>query len=130
MGKRVWIDKFLELFFKLQKSTFSSYRKGNNDLYLIQMAQGKLKVKSKVPDSVAKKKKQQNSVKNSKVTKKGGKSQKTPKAEAAKLTAKFQKGLGKKINANIESELASRCQRVEEGKSFSILGSELGHKNK
>lgn len=117
----------------MQKSTFSSYREGNNELYLIQMAQGKLKVKSKVPDSVAKKKKQQNSVKNSKVTKvtkKGGKSQKTPKAEAAKLTAKFQKGLGKKINANIESELASRCQRVEEGKSFSILGSELGHKNK
>ena len=62
------------------------------------MAQGKLKVKSKVPDSVAKKKKQQNSSKTSKVVKKG---KKTPKAQAAQLTARFKKDLGKKINANI-----------------------------
>ena len=91
------------------------------------MAQGKLKVKSKVPDSVAKKKKQQNSIKNSKVVKKGG-SKKTPKGKADQLTAKFKKDLGKKINANIESELASRAQRVEEGKSFLAIGNEIAKK--
>jgi len=89
------------------------------------MAQGKLKVKSKVPDSVAKKKKQQNSSKTNKVVKKG---KKTPKAQAAQLTARFKKDLGKKINANIEAELASRAQRVEEGKSFLAIGNEVAKK--
>jgi len=94
------------------------------------MAQGKLKVKSKVPDSVAKKKKQQqSSAKNSgKVVKKGKKNPINPKAQAAQLTAKFKKDLGKKINASIESELTARCSRAEEGKSFLTIGSELGKK--
>ena len=92
------------------------------------MAQGKLKVKSKVPNSASKKKKQQNSCKNSKVVKKGKKNFKLPKAQAAQLTAKFKKDLGKKINSNIESELASRAHRVEEGKSFLTIGSEVAKK--
>jgi len=111
----------------LQKSRFFFSWEEKNALYLLPMAQGKLKVKSKVPDSVAKKKKQQNSVKNSKVVKKGG-SKKTPKGQSAQLTAKFKKDLGKKINANIESELASRAQRVEEGKSFLAIGNEIAKK--
>ena len=65
--------KFLEFWKKLLKQRFSSSREENNALYLLPMAQGKLKVKSKVPDSVAKKKKQQNSSKTSKVVKRGKK---------------------------------------------------------
>ena len=79
------------------------------------MAQGKLKVKSKVPDSVAKKKKQQQQIKKGKVAKKPSAKKNNAQAQ---LTAKFKKQLHKKINANIEAELASVAQKVEEGKSF------------
>jgi len=115
----------------LHSQHFSSSREGNNALYLVPMAQGKLKVKSKVPDSVAKKKKQQNSIKNSKVGKvvKGKKTRnclKTPKGQSNQLTAKFRKDLGRKINSKIEAELVGQCQRVEEGKSFLTLQKEVG----
>ena len=89
-----------------------------------------MKVKSKVPDSVANKRKQQKqqkSIKKGKVTKKGGGGKKTGQAQ---VTAKFNKAIQKKINANIVSELASVAQRVEEGKSFYALGTELGGNKK
>ena len=84
------------------------------------MAQGKLKVKAKVPNNAGKKK-NNSSVKKGKVTKKASKKN-NPQAQ---LTAKFQKNIHKKINANIVSELAARAQRVEEGKSFFTIESEL-----
>lgn len=92
------------------------------------MAQGKLKVKSKVPDSVAKKKKQQAQLK--KVQQANSKVSKKPKNPKAQLSAKLHKEVQKKINSNIEAELASRAQRVEEGKGFKAIGTELGIKKK
>jgi len=91
------------------------------------MAQGKLKVKSKVPDSVAKKKKQLN-VQQKKQVEKNRK--KKPRAKGLQLSANFNKDLTKKINASIQSDLASTCHKVEEGKSFKIIGSELGQHSK
>ena len=81
------------------------------------MAQGKLKVKSKVPDSVAKKKKQLN-VQQKKQVEKNRK--KKPRAKGLQLSANFNKDLTKKINASIQSDLASTCHKVEEGKSFIV----------
>ena len=89
------------------------------------MAQGKLKVKSKVPDSVAKKKKEQLKAKKAKISKKPKKT-----SPQNQITAKFNKEVQKKINASIESELATRAQRVEEGKSFLAIGSELKEQKK
>lgn len=92
------------------------------------MAQGKLKVKSKVPQNVAaknKKKQQLNSAKKGKIQKKSKKNN-----AGAQLTKKFNKEIKKKIDANIVSELASVAQRVEEGKSFLTLSTELGSKKK
>lgn len=84
------------------------------------MAQGKLKVKQKVPDSVAKKKKQQAQLK--KVQQANSKIVKRPKNPKDQLAAKIHKEVQKKINSSIETELASRAQRVEEGKSFKAIG--------
>lgn len=90
------------------------------------MAQGKLKVKSKVPDSVSKKKKDQ--LKAKKAAAAAGRVSKKPKNKQSQITAKFNKEVQKKINASIVSELASVAQRVEEGKSFLAIGSELKKK--
>ena len=84
------------------------------------MAQGKLKVKSKVPDNIAKKKKQQAQLK--KVSKDKSKVSKKSKNQKIQVSAKLHKEVQKKINSNIESELASVAQRVEEGKQFKTIG--------
>ncbi len=89
------------------------------------MAQGKLKVKSKVPANVAKKNKQKQkaaALKQKQQVKGGfGKIQK-PKKAGDLVAAKFNKKVQKAINSSIESELAARAQRVEEGKTFLTLG--------
>jgi len=59
------------------------------------MAQGKLKVKSKVPDNVAKKKKQQAQLKKSNKTK--TKSRKSPKIRRYKLLQNFTKKFRKRL---------------------------------
>jgi len=92
------------------------------------MAQGKLKVKSKVPDNIAKKKKQQAQLK--KVAKAQSKVSKKSKNQKIQVSAKLHKEVQKKINSNIESELASIANRVEEGKPFKTIGSEIGQKKK
>ena len=84
------------------------------------MAQGKLKVKSKVPDNVAKKKKQQAQLK--KIQQNQNKVSKKSKNPKIQVAAKLHKEVQKKINSSIEAELASRAQRVEEGKSFLAIG--------
>merc|ERR1711956_202566 len=55
---------------------------------------------------------------------------KKPRAKGLQLSANFNKDLTKKINASIQSDLASTCHKVEEGKSFKIIGSELGDYSK
>lgn len=93
------------------------------------MAQGKLKVKSKVPDNIAKKKKQQAQLK--KVAKAAqSKVSKKSKNQKIQVSAKLHKEVQKKINSNIESELAVVASRVEEGKQFKTIGSEIGQKKK
>jgi len=92
-----------------------------------QMAQGKLKVKSKVPDSVLKKKREALKAKKAQITKKPKKSKSDAQSQ---ITAKFNKEIQKKINASIVSELAGVAQRVEEGKSFLAIGSELKQQQK
>ena len=91
------------------------------------MAQGKLKVKSKVPDSVLKKKREALKAKKAQISKKPKKSKSDAQSQ---ITAKFNKQIQKKINASIVSELASVAQRVEEGKSFLAIGSELKQEKK
>ena len=91
------------------------------------MAQGKLKVKSKVPPNATKKK---TKIQQNKPVKNRGKVVKKSKNPQIQLTSKFNKEVQKKINASIEAELASRAQRVEEGKTFLAIGKDLnGKKN-
>lgn len=80
------------------------------------MAQGKLKVKSKVPGGKAKKRGAGGNKANPKKHSHGvSKPSTKPRRQAA---AKLQKTIQKKINANIESELTQRAAQVEEGKPF------------
>jgi hypothetical protein len=95
------------------------------------MAQGKLKVKSKVPANVAKRNqlKTKSAAIHKATTKKTHfKAVKKAKKLGAQLSAKLLKDVQKKINANIEAELSAKAERVEEGKSFLTLNPEAARR--
>ncbi|XP_035686163.1 UPF0390 protein zgc136864-like [Branchiostoma floridae] len=80
------------------------------------MAQGKLKVKTKLPAGA---KKQKQRPKKPLGPKKGAR-QIAPKKNKIVQAVKLQKGLEKELRMNIEQEMSSRASR--EGKPFTVAG--------
>ena len=87
------------------------------------MAQGKLKVKSKLPANA----KKSGGVSKAKSNKhnhalKKGKKFIAPKKQQQHQIAKFNKDIQKNIRNNIEAELSRKAQKVEEGRGFRLGG--------
>ena len=98
------------------------------EFFLCEMAQGKLKVKAKLPQKakksgVAKAKNKHHGVK------KGNKII-PPKKQQQLQIAKFKKDIQKNIRKNIESELCEKAKKVEEGRGFSCIGEPGSSKSK
>ena len=93
------------------------------------MAQGKLKVKSKIPQkakksgvSKAKNRNNQNAKKGKKII--------APKKQQQLQVAKFNKDIQKNIRRNIEAELTQKAKKIEEGRGFSCIGEPKSSKSK
>ena len=85
------------------------------------MAQGKLKVKSKLPQNTKKSGASKAKNKHNHGVKKGKKII-LPKKQQQQQIAKFKKDIQKNIRKNIEAELSQKAKKVEEGRGFNCLG--------
>lgn len=86
------------------------------------MAQGKLKVKAKVPGKSGKKNTANHQQKSTLNKVKKGNKIIAPKKQAQQQLAKYKKGIQKAINQNIEAEVSAKAQKFEEGKKFWVVG--------
>ena len=85
------------------------------------MAQGKLKVKSKIPQNAKKSGVSKAKNRNNPGVRKGKKII-APKKQQQLQVAKFNKDIQKNIRKNIETELTQKAKKIEEGRGFSVIG--------
>ena len=93
------------------------------------MAQGKLKVKSKLPQNAKKSGVSKAKNKTNHGVKKGKKII-PPKKQQQLQVRKFNKDIQKNIRKNIEAELSQKAKKVEEGRGFSVIGEPGSSKSK
>ena len=84
------------------------------------MAQGKLKIKSKVPQKSKKSGASKAKNKHYHGVKKGKKI--IPPKKQQQQVRKFNKDIQKSIRRNIEAELSQKAKKVEEGRGFHFVG--------
>ena len=106
----------------------SSRRTCSFEFFLCEMAQGKLKVKAKLPQNA--KKSGVSKAKNKNHGIKKGKKIIPPKKQQQLQIAKFKKDIQKNIRKNIETELCQKAKQVEEGRGFSCIGEPGSSKSK
>lgn len=93
------------------------------------MAQGKLKVKAKIPQNAKKSGVSKAKNRTNPGVKKGKKIIPAKKQHQLQV-AKFNKDIQKNIRKNIEEELSKKAKKAEEGRGFNLVGEAGSSKSK